>query len=216
MGKALTRVLRYERTRRDFETAKTDLMELATPAVAWRRFPVHAVEDTHVALAGGTRLGGGRLPEIVRGATTLVVAVVTIGPAVETRVSRYSGAGHLMRATLLDSFASWAVGHVRDQFAGDVKHDLHAAEAFHVSIPASPGEVADWPLTDQATIFRLLGDETAEIGVRLRPSMLMVPIKSLSLVMGAGPDPLGQEAGTNCAYCPRRATCRYKQLHGSN
>lgn len=62
----------------------------------------------------------------------------------------------------------------------------------------SPGSLADWPLEEQVPLFRLLGDPEASIGVRLTPSLLMLPSKSVSGIrFGA--------AGSfeSCMLCPR-------------
>ena len=61
----------------------------------------------------------------------------------------------------------------------------------------------------QQQIFALL--DAGSIGVSLRESGLMEPIKSVSLVVGLGHD-LGQ-AGRSCDYCAMRGLCRYNQ-HG--
>jgi len=44
----------------------------------------------------------------------------------------------------------------------------------------APGSLMDWPLTQQRPLFQLLGDPEAAIGVRLTPSCLMEPNKSVS------------------------------------
>jgi len=62
----------------------------------------------------------------------------------------------------------------------------------------NPGSLADWPLTEQAKLFRLLGDPEAAIGVKLTPSFLMTPIKSVS-----GLAFLSDTGFQNCQLCPR-------------
>ena len=44
----------------------------------------------------------------------------------------------------------------------------------------APGSLQDWPLPEQAPLFRLLGDTESLIGVRLTDRHLMIPIKSVS------------------------------------
>jgi hypothetical protein len=44
----------------------------------------------------------------------------------------------------------------------------------------APGSLNDWPVTQQAQLFSLLGDVEAQIGVRLTDSFLMIPLKSVS------------------------------------
>lgn len=44
----------------------------------------------------------------------------------------------------------------------------------------NPGSLPDWPLPQQAPLFRLLGDLEALVGVRLTDSFLMLPTKTVS------------------------------------
>ena len=85
--------------------------------------------------------------------------------------------------------------------------ELEAADrGYESTIPLSPGMIG-WGVEDgQPLIFGLL--DPAEIGVKLTPSYLMVPRKSLSMVMGIGP---GINSGERiCDYCAMRETCRYQ------
>jgi hypothetical protein len=63
----------------------------------------------------------------------------------------------------------------------------------------SPGSIEDWPLSEQVELFSLLGNAVPEIGVELTDSLLMLPPKSISLIIF--------ETDTdyqNCQLCPRR------------
>jgi hypothetical protein len=63
----------------------------------------------------------------------------------------------------------------------------------------SPGSLEDWPLTEQAGLFALLGNRAAAIGVELTESFLMLPPKTVSRIMFA------TEADyQNCRLCPRK------------
>jgi hypothetical protein len=75
------------------------------------------------------------------------------------------------------------------------------------SIPLSPGMV-DWPVSDgQPQVFKLLGEAASD--VQLTPSYIMVPQKSLTMVMGIGADV--KSSGRTCDYCSMRNTCRYQE-----
>ena len=73
-------------------------------------------------------------------------------------------------------------------------------------MPLNPGMVG-WPLDiGQQQIFSLLDGE--EINVSLTDSWMMVPNKSLSLVMGIGPNVSAYE--TSCEYCSLKGICKYQ------
>jgi len=47
--------------------------------------------------------------------------------------------------------------------------------------------------------------------VTLTPSMVMRPLKSLSLIMGVGSRPMGSEGGANCDFCTIRDRCAHRR-----
>lgn len=65
----------------------------------------------------------------------------------------------------------------------------------------NPGSLEDWPIQQQAHLFRLLGDTEGQIGVRLTESYLMLPTKSVSGIRFTA-----SSSWENCMLCPR-AVC---------
>jgi len=212
LGKQADRVLKSPRNLEIYNTAKRELAELARPIAAWNTFSIDGIAQDKVILAGGIKIGGGPVTKVVCGATELVAGVCTIGPGMETRIREYIAKNENFHALVLDLMASWAAGAVRDQLVMQLQLDHYKEKkGYHASIPIGPGESA-WAVADQRVIFDLLERETAEIGVRLEPSMLMIPVKSTSFIMGAGPRPLGQESGSSCEHCTMKEKCtRRKQ-----
>lgn len=64
----------------------------------------------------------------------------------------------------------------------------------------NPGSLEDWPMAEQRPLWELIGDPTRLIGVTLKESFLMVPIKSVSGIRF--PTEVTYE---NCQLCPRAA-----------
>jgi len=76
----------------------------------------------------------------------------------------------------------------------------HVEQTYHVG-PSSimnPGSLPDWPLAQQAPLFRLLGDVTGAVGVTLSESFVMFPTKSVSGILFPSD---GEFA--SCQLCPR-------------
>ena len=63
----------------------------------------------------------------------------------------------------------------------------------------NPGSLKDWPLSEQTSLFELLGDVTGKIGVELTRTYLMKPIKSTSGIWF--PSEVDYK---NCQLCPRQ------------
>jgi cobalamin-dependent methionine synthase I len=134
--------------------------------------------------------------------------VCTVGASISERVDAYSQEKDLFRGMMLSDLASYAVDLVRQELCEQIE-DEAKAKGLHVSTPLSPGE-SEWPVSEQATIFSLL--DAAQIGVTLTPSMVMRPLKSLSLIMGVGSRPMGSEGGSNCDFCTIRDRCSHRRL----
>jgi hypothetical protein len=78
--------------------------------------------------------------------------------------------------------------------------DAHFKENCPVGLTASmnPGSLEDWPITEQKSLFALLGDDFQKTGVELTESFLMLPVKSVSGIRF--PTESNYE---NCQLCPR-------------
>jgi hypothetical protein len=62
----------------------------------------------------------------------------------------------------------------------------------------NPGSLKDWPITEQSSLFQLLGDPMESIGIELTESMLMLPNQSISGIRYSSDTDF-----TNCELCPR-------------
>lgn len=217
---SLDRVLARPGGREQWEAALADARALAAPAAAWDFVPVEELRDDTVVLRGGARLAGGPIADVFAGAEELALAVCTVGEPLTDRIRELQGSGLLLRAVLLDELGSMAVDSVRQQVCRRLSSEA-AAAGLHVSVSLSPGE-SEWPLADQAVIFTLV--DAAAIGVSLSPTLLMKPLKSLTLALGRrrapaegrGPRTLGRNLvrgeapGDGCDFCVIRDRCGWR------
>jgi hypothetical protein len=205
-GESFARILARPRGREEWAAALAEAKELVRPAAIWDFLPVREILHEQVVLNGGLRIGGGHLGAVVGGASELMIAVCTIGPVISERVRELQRGRQMLRGILLDSLGSWAVEVLRQQLCRRLEAEA-AAAGQHLSTCMSPGD-SGWSLQDQRTIFTLV--DAARIGVSLSPSLVMLPLKSLSLVMGRGSVPMGHEGGSNCDFCAIRDRCAYR------
>jgi len=103
--------------------------------------------------------------------------VATIGPALEERVRLHFEEHRYLEALLLDAAGSVAAEAVCDRVQAECTNGAGSARF-------SPG-YCGWDLSGQRRLFELLAPET--LGVRLLPSLLMDPLKSVSGLVVAGP-----------------------------
>jgi len=67
------------------------------------------------------------------------------------------------------------------------------------SINPGSGDAENWPISQQAPLFEMIGAVKAEIGVTLTDSFLMIPIKSTSGLLFPS-----ETEFVNCALCARK------------
>lgn len=205
-GGSFEKLLQHPERLDTFRKAILDVEQQAEPAACWDFFPVEQILHDKLILAGGVRLGGGPVVSVVGGATELMVAVCTAGPAVDRLIKVAQAQRQLFRMMILHDLGAWAVDMVRQELCHQLEQNLQQ-QGQRTSTPLSPGESA-WSVKDQAIIFSLL--DTERIGVSLSPSMIMSPLKSLSLIMGTGPNPMGVEGASNCDFCTIKERCNYR------
>jgi hypothetical protein len=188
-----------------FEEALELGERLMTPAVVYRATPVGA-RDADLLEAGGERL---HIPEIGRlwGSVEAVGAgICTAGDAVETRVRELFDARELPLAVMLDSVGSAAVESLAE-YANDLLCQAALAEGIKVTNRVSPG-YAGWDTAEQAALFRLCPG--APIGVTLNSACFMTPTKSISFLVGVGPEARVDHYFTQCRRCWMK-DCGYRR-----
>ncbi len=189
-------------------SALGEVDELLAPAACYRILPIAAFEDQKVRLAGGAILDGPLVTRALTGARKVALALCTLGPALERRVSDYFTA-EPVRAMALDGAGIAALA----QISQSVREEIGAqasSRGWRTGMSISPGQEG-WPLLQQRTIFRLLA--AASIGVRLTESCLMVPRKSVSFAIGMG-ESLCTDV-TSCDHCSKRERCGWRAREGS-
>ncbi|MGA3244887.1 MAG: vitamin B12 dependent-methionine synthase activation domain-containing protein [Bacteroidota bacterium] len=116
--------------------------------------------------------------------TSLALFVSTAGPRLEQWSGKLMAEGDMMRGYIVDAIASEYVEQasvwLEKQIAGHV-----ASSGWKMTNRYSPG-YCDWPVSEQHKLFSLLPERFC--GITLTESALMVPIKSLSGIIGLGPD----------------------------
>lgn len=191
------------------EKAMRESFSLLHPKVVYQEFTVEGLLHDRLLLEAGHRIESKLITQHLAAASRLIVMLATIGDELEQRVSHIWDSD-MVYALALDGAGSAAVEALAN--AACQYFELQAAgEGLQASIPFSPGMV-DWPVSDgQPQIFQLLGE--AVTSVTLTPSYIMIPQKSLTMVMGLGEDM--QSSGRTCDYCSMRPTCRYQDHYSA-
>ena len=142
----------------------------------------------------------------LKGASHLLVGVVTIGDFLEKKVSELFSQGEYPRALALDAVGTVAV----EDFSREVRKLARQEvkeQGFKTSRHFSPG-YGGWEVSQQDIIFKSIPADN--IGVRLTKGYMMLPQKSLSWAIGAGKKIIiSSKEDDNCENCQSKY-CNYK------
>jgi hypothetical protein len=180
---------------------------LCQPAAVYDWLEVQAVAAQQVRFSGpggACALHVGPRADLLAPARRALVAVGTIGPALEARVLELNAAGQGLKSCLLDNVGVLAVGAVGEAVRC-LAEEAAAQEGWGVGLALAPGSLVGWPLRDQRTLCALL--PLHEVGLELNPQCVLVPHKSASWLIGMGPGYESHRVGSACKYCALAGSC---------
>lgn len=142
----------------------------------------------------------------LKGASHLLVGVVTIGDLLEKKVSELFSQGEYPRALTLDVIGTVAVEDFSRKVRKLARQEV-IEQGFKTSRHFSPG-YSGWEVSQQEIVFKSIPSDN--IGVSLSKGFMMLPQKSLSWVIGAGKEIIvSSEEENKCKDCQSKY-CNYK------
>ena len=186
--------------------ASVESQHLLEPAAAYKYYPITGMSGSQISLEGDKAVRGPALPATFPEAQEIIVLICTIGPRLEKQASDYTKNGQALRGMILDGIGSAAV----DKLIPEVLKPIAAESAsrgYEISSPVNPG-MPGFAMTEQWNLLELV--KADEIGVSLTPSGILIPRKSVSMVIGVGPKMTRWTQAQVCARCSLRETCPYK------
>jgi len=197
--------------RRAAQEAAEIAMGLATPTAVYSEYVVAGISHGAVLVrreSRHARLTVGPRATLLEPAQRLVVAVWTIGAALEERVRDLVAAGNMLLAFMLDTAGVMCLG-VVGEAVWAATEERAAALGWGVSPALNPGSLEGWPVEGQRELCALLSLD--EIGVSLSPYCVLEPLKSVSAVVGMGPAYPSAHVGRMCDCCTLAKTCLVRQ-----
>ncbi len=152
------------------------------PVVYYEYFNIKSKRDNKIILENGVAFEGEFISEKLMNCNKIIAAVITLGAGVNEVIDNAFNEGDYLRALIMDSIATEAIGYVNKVFWQKIVDDIKNTNLGLTQV-MSPGD-ARWELQEQAKIFKCMGDEFSE--VKLNDSFLMIPSKSLAQVYGFG------------------------------
>ena len=160
-------------------------LEIARPVGWLRQVAIRAVDGARVELEGDTALTSATLASLLHGSPAVQLFVVTLGPRIDERVHELFEAMDGLEGLFLDT-AGWvvvqsALSAVRRKCAGKAR-----SEGFRLTRRIGPGYL-DWPLEEQAIVFRALAAGNALAPIEVLESGAILPEKTLTGLFGLIP-----------------------------
>jgi hypothetical protein len=187
------------------EQALQEGLPLVKPRVVCKTFQVQDVRHEHLTFASGGQLAGKLITRHLAQARQVHVLLCSIGSSLEAYADEKWGSSAVY-SLALDGVGSAAVEALANAACRRLE-DQATDQGWKSSIPLSPG-MSEWSVEEgQPQIFHLLAQEPLEVS--LTSSYIMLPRKSLTMVVGVGPDM--SMAGRTCDYCNLRDVCRYQK-----
>lgn len=124
--------------------------------------------------------------------------IVTIGKELEDRAASFD---NLLKQYCLDAIGDEALSLIEQYLEDYLKKKYKLGQISSMS----PGSLKDWPITQQKQLFSIFDNVEGSIGVKLNPSLLMIPRKSESGVYFPT-----EVKFYSCQLCPRER-CQDRQ-----
>ena len=178
-----------------------EAFSLIEPAAGCRILPVETGDG--VIFTGGVSFSVKKIiSTALKGCECVALFTATIGSRLEQRASRYGSDGETLKMYLFDVIATEAVEKVASLMQSRLAGKL-AEEGLSITNRYSPG-YCGWDTAQQQILFSLLPVNFC--GVSLTASSMMLPVKSVSGVIGIGADVSFRDYG--CALCDKTGCIR--------
>lgn len=178
-------------------------LSIGAPRGVWRLFEVEGrgtkEDGTPVVRLSGTSLEllGRSMQEHMDGAVAVGVMAVTVGMGVERELRRLSLTDRVGQV-VFDAAATALVERAADACEASIVAAGHERGLFS-NFRFSPG-YGDMPMTTQPVLLQAL-DAQRQLGITLTDTLLMVPTKSVTAVVGLF-DAMQPSTHASCAGCP--------------
>ena len=184
------------------EDACSEAQFLIQPKGNWEIYNYDSETQT---ILGNTpiQLQGKSIGKHLQGCEKVILLTATVGEAIEEQVTKSFEEGHYTAAILLDAAATTAVEQVADNMEKTIFNEVKR-QGYMMKWRFSPG-YGDWPIQQQPEILELA--KGSVIGVSLTESLMLMPRKSITAIIGLyhpAPDcPAEPAKKHDCSQCSK-------------
>jgi hypothetical protein len=174
--------------------------DLIAPSYSYTFCDIESVDGNRVNIGNSIILKSKIIARLSERCCKIAVFALTIGNHLEEMVAHLAENGLVLQATVLDAIGSGATEKLADHIEERIRRMANAGGLI-TSWRFSPG-YCDWEVDQQEKVFQALNGDTA--GIRLTESLLMMPRKSISGIIGMGPSGSDIENYNPCRTCKKK------------
>ena len=178
------------------------------PRIVMKEYLIDVLEKSVIIHADNEdlTLESEALVKNLKGCCGAILLAATIGPSCDMLVRRASVTS-AMEASIYQAAGAAAIEAFLDSENDRLKQEFEA-KGFYLRPRFSPG-YGDLKLEHQKDWFRLL-DISKQTGIELTDSLLMVPTKSVTALIGVGRNSCSSGC-TGCGSCNMKTSCEYSK-----
>ncbi len=184
---------------------------LLQPAAVYEQIRIWEVRHNALLCSGENTpkvwLNMGPCSELMKKAGAAITSVVTIGSKLDQRVKKLNLQGDYLSAWLMDAIGlialEQAITKIQRTAVIEAKKNMWGTGPF-----LSPGSIDGWPLSEQKKFCSLV--PINRIDVQLNKSNVLVPLKSVSGIIGIGPEYSSGKTESICRFCAQSSSCRIR------
>ena len=165
------------------------------PRGTYSLYSVTSRAERSLTLGGKVKFTGA-IGDYLGHAERAAAFLATAGEEIVELAERAMRSGDALGGLVLNALGSQVAEAVVSRLVEDLRR--HAAPGEALSLRYSPG-YCGISLAQQQTIFRLV--EASKVGVELLPTLIMKPVKSVSGLIGIGPESAVKAYGNPCDRC---------------
>ena len=173
-----------------------EMKDICIPKYGYTFLPGELYDKQNISVGSEIFNTGKIITSYLKLADHFVLFIATAGIEFDTWKNELQASGDILRTYIADT-----LGSVIAEACADLMNEVISNEYVHISNRYSPG-YCNWGLPDQKKIFSFFPDSFC--GVTLSDSCLMLPIKSVSGIIGVG-DQVTKKP-YSCAIC-NMTTC---------
>jgi hypothetical protein len=196
-----------ERTIRLVETAIGDCAAQLLPAYVWEIFPVKALCGGFFLEGTQVRLTGSSIRRNLQGAHRAALMAATLGVQAERLLAGLQRTD-MAQALIAEAVCTEVIEKTCDAAQRGIQKKA-AERGFYTAPRFSPG-YGDLPLDVQPSLLGAL-DALKTIGLSCNDSMLLLPRKSVTAVVGIFERAPKQPPGGGCGGCALSKNCEYRK-----